>query len=159
MMNNYIEYKGYFTHVEYSVADQVLYGKIEGIRDLINFECQSADQVIPAFHEAVDDYLAFCEEVGQEPDKVYKGTFNVRIPPELHRAADLERRKRNISLNQLVVEAIQSFLDKTNRVTQHLTLVLPDSIVNGSHKWSDSSSKPERVNMNPCQVEVSYARS
>ena len=59
-MRHVLEYKGYYTKVEYSIEDKLLHGKIEGINDLVNFECSSADQVEEKFHEAVDDYLLFC---------------------------------------------------------------------------------------------------
>ena len=87
MNNNVLEYKGYYTKVEYSAEDQVLFGKIEGIKDLVSFECEKLGDVEMEFHEAVDDYLAFCKDLGESPDKPYKGQFNVRIPPELHRKA------------------------------------------------------------------------
>ncbi len=78
-MKNVLEYKGYYTQVEYDYDDCVLYGKIEGIGDLVNFDSESASGIEQAFHEAVDEYLAFCSEVGKEPDKTYKGSFNIRI--------------------------------------------------------------------------------
>ena len=83
-MRHVLEYKGYYTKVEYSIEDKLLHGKIEGINDLVNFECSSAEQVEEKFHEAVDDYLLFCQDIGAEPDKCYKGSFSVRLSPELH---------------------------------------------------------------------------
>ena len=63
----------------------MLRGKIEGINDFVNFEYADIQNVEKEFHEAVDDYLEFCKEVGKEPDKEYKGSFNVRISLELHK--------------------------------------------------------------------------
>ena len=63
----------------------MLRGEIEGINDFVNFECADIQNVEKEFHEAVDDYLEFCKEVGKEPDKEYKGSFNVRISLELHK--------------------------------------------------------------------------
>ena len=60
-----IEYHGYHTYVRYSAADKVLCGKIEGIKDLVNFESESAVEIENEFHKAVDDYIAFCREVGK----------------------------------------------------------------------------------------------
>ena len=62
------------------------------------------------FHEAVDDYLALCEEIGKSPDKEFRGTFNVRINPALHRELALEADKRELSMNQLVEKAIDCYL-------------------------------------------------
>ena len=87
MMKNLLEYKGYYGKVEYSVEDQILFGKIEGIVDLVTFESKNADEIEKEFRDAVDDYLDFCHQVGKEPEKTYKGTFNVKIDPELHKEA------------------------------------------------------------------------
>lgn len=116
---NILEYKGYHTKLECSIEDGVIYGKIEGIRDLVTFECETVSEAEAAFHEAVDDYLAFCREVGKEPEKEYKGQFNVRIEPELHKAAAVLAYKRNLSLNALVEEAIQEKVTGKTKAELH----------------------------------------
>ena len=83
-MKNLLEYKGYHAKIEFDSEDLVLRGKIEGIKDLVNFESTDISTVEEEFHAAVDDYLEFCKEVGKEPDKEYRGTFNIRISPDLH---------------------------------------------------------------------------
>lgn len=65
-----IEYRGYQTYIHYSAADKVLYGKIEGIKDLVNFESHSVTKIEKEFHKAVDDYIEFCREVGKNIDEV-----------------------------------------------------------------------------------------
>lgn len=69
---NTMTYKGYLGSVNYSDKDQVFFGKIEGINGLVNFEGESVKELTAAFHEAVDDYLAYCEDEGIEPDKEEK---------------------------------------------------------------------------------------
>ena len=76
---NTMTYKGYLGSVNYSDKDQVFFGKIEGINGLVNFEGESVKELTEAFHEAVDDYLAYCEDEGIEPDKSYTGVLNVII--------------------------------------------------------------------------------
>lgn len=118
-MKNILQYKGYFAKIEYSAEDHLLYGKIEGIKDLINFESESAEGIEQEFKNAVDDYLALCEELGQEPDKTYSGTFNVRISPALHRAIAIRAMKSGDSLNSTVEKAIDAFLhDDTKHAIQ-----------------------------------------
>jgi predicted HicB family RNase H-like nuclease len=109
-VKNTLEYKGYYTHIEYSAEDQVLHGKIEGIQDLVNFECERADEAPAAFHQAVDDYLAYCEDLGVQPEKAYRGVFNVRFSPALHRSAALEAAREGITLNQFVSDAVEKRL-------------------------------------------------
>ena len=118
MADNILEYKGYLTKVEYSAEDRLLHGKIEGIRDLITFQCASAEAVEREFHTAVDDYLAFCADIGQTPDKTYRGQFNVRIPEELHRQAAIAALKQGESLNSFVTRAISAALQGPPAVTR-----------------------------------------
>ena len=44
---------------------------IEGIHDYVDFEAEDVASVEQEFHSAVDDYLAFCEEVGKVPEREY----------------------------------------------------------------------------------------
>ncbi|MCQ2427848.1 MAG: type II toxin-antitoxin system HicB family antitoxin [Clostridia bacterium] len=110
MMENTLVYKGYFTNITYSAEDKVLHGRIEGIDDLITFESDNPAEIENEFHAAVDDYLEYCKESGREPAKVYKGSFNVRIDPELHREIVIKAKKSGISLNQAVEMAIGQFV-------------------------------------------------
>lgn len=115
MMKNILEYKGYYAKVEYSSEDKVLFGKIEGINDLVNFESDSTEGIEKEFREAVDDYLEFCKEVGKEPDKIYKGTFNVRINPELHKQIALIALKNGDTLNKTIEKALEEYAKSTTR--------------------------------------------
>ena len=109
-MNNTIEYKGYVGNVEFSENDRVFFGKVMGIRALISYEGASADELIDDFHSAVDEYLALCEAQGKEPEKAYKGSFNVRISPELHKQAVIYAAGANMSLNSFVEQALRNSL-------------------------------------------------
>ena len=121
-MNDILEYKGYYASVHFSSENEVFYGKIMGIDDLVNFEGASVKELKKAFHEAVDDYLETCEELGKEPNKTYKGTFNVRISTDLHKAAAVYASTQNISLNDFVKTAIDYALlhkeDLTRRISR-----------------------------------------
>ena len=106
-MNNTIEYKGYIGSVEFSEEDSLFYGKVMGIRSLISYQGENATELISDFHEAIDDYLALCEEEGIEPEKAYKGSFNIRISPELHKQLVVCATSHQMSLNSFVEEALQ----------------------------------------------------
>ena len=77
-MSNVLAYKGYFAPVEFDAEQHVLTGMVTGIRDAIIFEGSTAEEVEQCFHDAVDDYLEFCAEKGKEPERAFKGSFNVR---------------------------------------------------------------------------------
>jgi len=106
MTDNMLKYKDFYGSVEYSAADECFFGKIIGTADLVTFEGKTVNNLKKAFTEAVEDYLVLCKEVGKEPQKSYKGSFNIRISPELHRAAAVIAGKKGISLNTFVEKAI-----------------------------------------------------
>ncbi len=105
-MKNVLEYKGYSGTVEFSAEDEVFFGRINGIRDVITFEADSVSKLKKAFKEAVEDYIETCEQLGKNPDKEFKGSFNVRIKPNLHRLAVIKSSAMKISLNQFVEKVI-----------------------------------------------------
>ncbi len=109
-MNNTMEYKGYLGSVEFSEEDALFYGKILGIRALISYEGTNAAELVADFHGAVDDYLELCVQSGTEPEKAYKGCFNVRISPDLHKQAVIAAMSHNMSLNSFVETSIQQAL-------------------------------------------------
>lgn len=106
-MNNTMEYKGYLGSVEFSPKDNLLFGKVQGIRSLISYEGSSVEELLGDFHGAVDDYLSACEQEGTEPEQAYKGSFNVRLGSDLHRRAVVYALSHGQSLNSLVEEAVR----------------------------------------------------
>ena len=104
---NTMTYKGYIGSVNYSDKDQVFFGKIEGINGLVNFEGESVKELTAAFHEAVDDYLAYCQDEGIEPDKSYTGVLNVRLTPAIHRQIAMLALQAGLSINAYIKEALE----------------------------------------------------
>lgn len=109
-MNNTLSYRDYTGSVEYSSVDNCLFGRVLGINDMVSYEGASVEELRQAFEEAVDDYLTLCAETGKEPEREYKGSFNVRISPELHRKAAIRAVAEGKTLNNLVVEALQHYV-------------------------------------------------
>lgn len=107
-MNNVMEYKSYQGTVEYSPEDDILFGKVLGIRSLISYHGQSVKELRKDFESAVDEYLALCAENGTNPEKSYRGCFNVRIDPTLHKEAYLIAQAHHISLNQFVETSVKN---------------------------------------------------
>jgi predicted HicB family RNase H-like nuclease len=111
-MNDVLKYKEYYGDINYSAFDEVFHGKIIGISDLVTFEGSSIKELKKAFKDSVDDYLDFCKELGKEPEKSYKGSFNIRISPELHRQAAKYAAVNNMSLNEFVKYAIDKMVSR-----------------------------------------------
>ncbi len=109
-MNNIIQYKGYIGTVEFSEEDGLLFGKVLGIRALLSYEGDTVQSLIEDFHAVIDDYLALCEEEGTTPEKSYKGSFNIRIAPDLHRKAAIYAIVHQVSLNHVVENALEQYV-------------------------------------------------
>lgn len=112
-MSNTLEYKGYIGSVEFSAEDEVFHGRLEGIRDLVTYEATDVGGLKRAFHAAVNDYLATCEKKHKRPEQAFKGVFNVRVRPELHRRAFIYSTEHHKKLNNVVSEALEKFLEHT----------------------------------------------
>jgi len=109
-MTNTMKYKNYYGSVEFSDEDNVFHGKIIGISDCITYEGNSVDSLRKDFHDAVNDYFEICKEIGKEPEKIYKGSFNVRIEPSLHKNLAIYSASQGKTLNSTVEEAIREYI-------------------------------------------------
>jgi len=100
-----MKYKGYIGQVEYDGEAKIFHGEILGIKDVITFQGTSVRELEKAFRDSIDDYLTWCEERSEEPEKPFSGTFTVRVNPEEHKKLALAASKANTSLNKFVAEA------------------------------------------------------
>jgi predicted HicB family RNase H-like nuclease len=112
-MGQTLQYKGYDGSVLYSAEDRLLHGRILGIRDMVSFEGTDVKSLEKNFKAAVDEYLAFCEAEGKTPDMPFKGSFNVRIPQDLHQRAALYAEEHDLKLNAVVQQALREYLTHT----------------------------------------------
>ncbi|MES0490575.1 MAG: type II toxin-antitoxin system HicB family antitoxin [Leptospirales bacterium] len=106
-MKDVIVHNDFIGSVHFSTEDEIFFGKIEGITDLVTFEGETVKDLKKAFEEAVADYIELCESSGKEIYKSYKGSFNIRISPELHKKAVEIAQLSGLSLNQFVENAIE----------------------------------------------------
>ncbi|MGE0199617.1 MAG: type II toxin-antitoxin system HicB family antitoxin [Candidatus Melainabacteria bacterium] len=99
-----MEYKGYTGIVEFDDDANLFHGEVIDIRDVVTFQGATADELRQAFRDSVDDYLAFCRERGEDPDKPFSGKLMLRIPPALHKKLFVQARRTGKSLNALIAE-------------------------------------------------------
>ena len=102
MKNNILKYNGYFGTIDFSLSDNILFGKIIGIDDLVTYEATTLDALKKSFIEAVEDYLDTCKEVGKQPNKNFSGIFNVRTSTILHKELSFLATSRKMKLNEVV---------------------------------------------------------
>ena len=99
--------KGYEAVVEYDPEADLFHGEVIDLRDVVTFQGRSVDELKQAFSDSVDDYLAFCAERGEEPEKPFSGQFVVRVEPVLHRAVVSAAKRAGISLNKWVARTLE----------------------------------------------------
>lgn len=128
---NKLTYKSYTGTIEASIEDSCLHGQILFIEDIITYEGITVEDIKISFKEAVDRYLAYCEETGKSANKPYSGTFNVRVGQDLHRKAVEVAYHRGITLNDFVTQSIQTAIEQNGIVkvehTHHHNITITDN--------------------------------
>ena len=99
-------YQGYAAHIRYSDEDELLVGRVVGIKDIITFHGETVSEIRAAFQEAVDFYLETCAERGEQPNKPYSGKLMLRMPIEVHEAVATMAEVNGKSINQWIVETL-----------------------------------------------------
>ncbi|MBP9713668.1 MAG: type II toxin-antitoxin system HicB family antitoxin [Sterolibacterium sp.] len=93
-------YRGYVASLEFDPDDNILVGRVLDIDDIISFHGESIAEFGRAFHEAIDDYVAACDKIGQKPDKPASGRLMLRVDPSVHAAALKAAAHMGLSLNR-----------------------------------------------------------
>lgn len=109
-MSTMLQHRGYYGSIEASPEDNCLFGKIQFIRALVNYESTTVAELTEAFRLAVDDYLSTCAALSQAAEVPCKGSFNVRVGHDLHLAASVAATQQHISLNDLTRRALSEYL-------------------------------------------------
>ena len=108
--SNLIEHKGYIGLVEFDNEAGIFHGEVINLRDVITFQGESVTELRQAFIDSVEDYLAFCAERGENPEKPFSGKFVIRIDPGLHRKLYQYAKQANLSINRFVQEILEKEL-------------------------------------------------
>lgn len=119
-----LQYNGYEGTAELDMARQVCRGHVLFIDDVVTYEAKTPGLLQREFEAAVDDYIETCAQVGKEPQRPFKGLFNVRIPPATHRAAALRAICDGVALNEVVVQALTAYLNIRPEVNHHVEVTL-----------------------------------
>lgn len=109
---NTMSYKGYKASVAYDEDDEIFFGRLLGINDVIGFHAESVSELKSAFHEAVDDYVETCAKIGKSPEKPFSGNLMLRVDPAVHSQAALAAGLSGKSLNQWGEEVLKAAAEK-----------------------------------------------
>ncbi len=109
-MSRTMHHRGFDGSVIYSSENHLLHGRIVGIRDFVLYDGEDVRTLEQNFREAIEEYLRFCEEDGRTPDVPFKGSFNVRVSPDLHQRAFRFAEEHDMKLNNVVQQALSEYL-------------------------------------------------
>lgn len=101
-----MRYGDYLARIDFEEESRLFHGRVVNIRDVVNFYGGSAKELTTEFRRSIEEYLAVCKEEGIEPEKPYSGRFNVRLPPDLHRAVAEASAQEGKSLNSWVADEL-----------------------------------------------------
>ncbi len=101
-----LNYKGYHGRVEFDEEAGLFHGEIVDLKDVITFQGKSVDELEQAFRDSIDDYLDFCKERNEDPDKPFSGRLMLRLPSEIHRMVYIQAKKEGKSLNEFITEKL-----------------------------------------------------
>jgi len=103
---NTLTYKGYTARIEFDDRDNILVGRLLGIRDIVSFHADNVPELRAAFEESVDDYINTCAKLGKSAEKPASGKLMLRVPPEVHSAALVAAQAAGTSLNQWAAKVL-----------------------------------------------------
>jgi predicted HicB family RNase H-like nuclease len=102
-----LKYRGYTGHAEFDDEARLFHGEVLDLRDVITFQGTSVEELENGFRDSIDDYLEFCEERSEEPDRPFSGRLMLRLPPNVHRNVYVRARQEGKSINQWIAEKLK----------------------------------------------------
>ena len=105
-MKNALAYKGFTARIDFDADDNILVGRVLGIRDIIGFHGETVSKLTADFHNAIDHYLADCKKEDCCPAKPYSGKLTLRVPPGIHGEIASAAAHAGKSLNKWVADTL-----------------------------------------------------
>ncbi|MDP3788106.1 MAG: type II toxin-antitoxin system HicB family antitoxin [Candidatus Chromulinivorax sp.] len=98
-----MKYKGYLGVVQFDDEAKIFHGDVVGLKDVITFQGTSVEELEKAFKDSIDDYVAWCAERNENPEKTFSGKLHLRMKPELHADLAAQALQQKVSLNDLII--------------------------------------------------------
>lgn len=102
-----LKYKGYTGYVVFDDEAMIFHGEVVGLRDVVTFRGTNPEELKEEFERSLDGYLAWCQELGQEPERPFSGDLHLRIPPDLHARLFVEAKNNGTSLNTYITQTLR----------------------------------------------------
>jgi predicted HicB family RNase H-like nuclease len=125
VMTSTLKYKGYTGRVVFDAEDNILFGEVIGLKDIIVFQGTTVEEIVHAFHESVDSYLRFCEEHNQRPEKPFSGNIPFRTTPENHYRIYMAAKLADKSISAWMREVLAAAAQQAIAAAEEGEVVLP----------------------------------
>lgn len=102
-----MKYKGYTGIATFDPEGLIFHGEVIGLKDVITFQGTSVDELIKAFQDSIDEYIDWCKDRNEEPEKTYSGNIRLRMPSALHAHLAKEAAKQKKSLNDFILQHLK----------------------------------------------------
>lgn len=103
-----MRYKGYTGRFTVDLDENVIRGRVIGIRDVVTFQGSTIAEAREEFAQSVDEYLDFCQKISRPPETPYSGRIKVRILPEEHRRLATMAEQSGLDLNTFIANHLLS---------------------------------------------------
>ncbi len=101
-----MKYKDYTGQVFFDSQARLFHGEVIGLKDVVTFQGRNVDELEQAFKDSIDDYLEWCKERGEKPEKSFSGNLRLRLGKELHAKLATQALLQGESLNSLIIEKL-----------------------------------------------------
>ena len=107
-MNNTLTYKGFTAKIEFSADDNVFFGRLLGLKDIVGFHGETVEELKDSMRQSVDFYIETCEKEGKQMKKSYSGKVLFRLPDKLHAEIAEAATRRGKSINEWGKEVLET---------------------------------------------------
>jgi predicted HicB family RNase H-like nuclease len=119
MVSNVLRHKGYVAEIGYDESADAFHGRVIGIRDVIDFYGRTPDELRREFKAVIEEYLAWCREEGDKPEKTWLGKLTFRPTDEQRRRFITAATARRMSVNAWALSVL-------DRESQELERAIPE---------------------------------
>jgi len=77
-----LNYNGYIGQIEFDDETDLFHGEVINTKAVITFQGTTVPEIKAAFRDSIEDYLEFCTELGEEPEKPNSGELVLKLPLE-----------------------------------------------------------------------------
>lgn len=110
-----LKYQNYIAKVELQ-ENGYLFGRVVNMKDQITFQTSDSTMLMEEFKNSVDDYLEFCKEEGDDPEKPFSGEIRYKTVPERHRQLSDWTYEEDRTMSEIMDDALDLYAEKKKRV-------------------------------------------